>query len=302
MTHPELDILAEMVATPESSPAAELVAHVSQCYACRKQLARLSRLQNRVQQGVSQSRLANEQVQQIADYVDDRLPADVQQEVAQQLQQDKRLLKAALHYAAGRSHYAKPGTPLQASRPFHGQAHRNDANWLQRLSAWFWQPSSAWTGMATAAAAVAIMAVALRPVFVTESVNGIALAPYQDTAQIEFFLAEQPPGIGFFSGARKSVQQAFSGVAMALHGDNMLRLNWPSVAQASGYKVALYEVSGDKSQLVLEQTTTRPEIELSLGTLNLRPGSRYQWELSGTTTDRKKFVARGGFVPVMVNQ
>ncbi len=301
MNHPELEILADMVSRPESAPAPDVITHVSECVECRKSLAYLSRLQHWIHHAAPRPEISDDMRQQIADYVDERLAPDLHQQLARQLHTDKPALKAVLHYAAGRSRYPahEASSGRRVTTGVNGSV--TPSRWLRQLLVWFRQPSPAWTGLSAAAAAVLVMAVVLRPMLITESYTGVALAPYQDAAEIEFYTGQQPPGMGFFNSARDSARRPFSGVEFEAKGDNKIAMRWPAVGGALTYHVALYEFQGAEQRLIAERRTDVPAAEMDLSGTALRPGTRYQWELRGKTDTGQEFVARGGIVPVSIN-
>lgn len=237
-------------------------------------------------------------MQTIADYVDRRLPAADSRQVQQRLAANSTWMRAALHYAAA---------AVSRSSPVAGAGGRGSRSlWLQRLLAGLrfsgdWQPLPRWAAAVIALLAVPLLILVLRSAPLAPPA-ALALAPYQDNGQLQITTGDAPPGIGFFSAARDGEQRPFAGVSARVDSDGRLVLAWPAVVGALTYHLTLDQVTDAQAQRLAELTTGETQVRLALTAQSLQPGVRYQWELRGTLQDQRQFTARGGFVPLAVEQ
>ncbi len=284
--HPSLEQLAAYVEAPAAEEHSALRHHLGVCSQCRQQVDYLGNLSANLAAALLPTTPSSLSEATVADFVDGRLPPQRQRELAAQLAEDDATLKAALHYAshaeAMRAHLEAPPpgpTPTETLRP---------TPW-QRLLAW--RPP-AWLSVpvtATAAFAVALLVIpSLTPP------PAPLVVSYQDQPHVVLRpAADELPGMGFFHAAQGRALP-FAGLRAHYAAASGLTLDWPPVEMAKGYHLSLSLVAAEGIRPVAEIDTRQPRAHFP--TLVLEPARRYQWTLSGQTSDDMTFHASGGLV------
>lgn len=288
MNHPDLAQLWEYLEGPQASDQAATLDHLIDCAHCRTRVARLTTLQNRVQQQLPQLRAmegSEADALEIARWVDG----------AAGISHDPRLknpawLKAALHYAVHRS--ALQCDLPQAQTPPRAAPAASGLSFLQRMTQLFTWRLPLWIPAATAAA-LAWATLGL-PLLTTDqgSAHMLPLATYQDAPVMHFRPAAAQPGMGFFAAAN-SVERPFTGVQVTRPQARTLELRWPPVENATEYRVTLYRVTNQRSEVVAQQTPASAHAVFN--DFDFTANRRYEWEISGSTRDGSTFSANGGF-------
>lgn len=284
--HPSLEQLAAYVEDPVAEEHGLLRRHLAACRQCRQQVDYLGSLSANLATALPAAAPSTLSEETVADFVDGRLPPQRRRELAAQLAADDAALKAALHYAshagAMRAHFDAPApgpVPTEPPRP---------STW-QRLLAW--RPP-AWLSIpATAAAAFAVALLVIPPL---AGPPAPLVVSYQDQPQLILQpAADELPGLGFFHAAQGRALP-FSGLRAHYAAADGLSLDWPPVAMAKGYHLTLSLVTAQGIRPVAEIDTRQPRAHFP--TLALEPARRYQWTLSGQTSDDMAFHASGGLV------
>ena len=311
-SHPDIENMMAYLANPDASGFRELSLHLAACGVCRSQLGTLTTLREGLedlnsesyQQSIERDTELDEALQQqlIERYVDDQLQVEEKQQIAALLQKNPQGLKAALHYAShsssmqrelGQAALPEFSNETRASQTSSSQ-HQNKRSkahkpaLLSRLKNWFSLQARIWISVPITATAAAVLAIVFMPVSET-----LTIAGYQDNPVIQFEQKNELPGIGFFSTARKVVKP-FERVTIELVEKDTIALSWLAVEGADSYTVSLQKFAlGQKIELG-KNTTTTTRIEFK--DLNIDLNHRYEWILTGKTTDAKTFYTSGGFV------
>ncbi|MGB5396794.1 MAG: hypothetical protein WBN96_06560, partial [Gammaproteobacteria bacterium] len=268
--------------------------HLAQCQACRDEVAALTAVDRFYPELEHATDDAAQQL--ICDYVDDRLAPQARAEAVALIHNDDSALKAALHYA---SHAASMSAALGERDTEQGQQHTPAAakttgttGVFSMLGRWLDLRAPLWAVVPATAFAVALLAVSLQT-YMSGSHGSYQVASYQDNPVIQFRKNEDLPGIGFFSKADRSTT-AYNNVQVEVLDANRIRIDWPQVANALQYSLRL-QMFNQNQKLPLGEISTRLPTA-TFTTAELSSGRRYEWILSGKTTDDKTFYASGGFV------
>lgn len=277
--HPSLDILAAFSSDPGKDAYDDIRLHLAGCAHCRQGVSGLQRVQEWLVAG----------------------RPGIKED--QQMDKAGAALKADLYYAAHsiairtvladkRSTQERPVVNGMRSEP-QGGAGREGS--LPRIRSWLTFKWPVWIGVPVTATAVLVLTVVLSPTEFSGGRTGtMAIASYQDNPVLTFS-AEKRPGIGFFDTAKQS-SKPYRGLHISRDDAGQLHLHWQDVKGALRYVVRIYITTGGSRELVHELTTTAPE-----GTINhfpLEQGRRYEWEVSGDTSDERTFRALGGFLVI----
>jgi hypothetical protein len=172
------------------------------------------------------------------------------------------------------------------------QGHAGALFRLAAARAWLGRRVPLWTAMPTAALVAGVLAVFL--IFPYKSQQSrLEIARYRDNPVIQFRSPHQGPGLGFFHTPPAGVAP-FEEVTVSLAGAGRLEIVWPPVPQATAYRLQLSRFEAGAAIPVGDHQTARTRVAFE--GLEIVPGQRYVWVLSGKTTDNKMFQAQGGFV------
>jgi len=292
--HPEPEKLIEYVESAQGETDRRVALHLACCNECRVHVSNLMRLQQQVQ-SLSQSTTATNgkvlDVEEEKAIVENKLS----QEQLQRIKSDKQRLKAALFLASqvNASSSLKPQTAKPSASKNDPAANLNNATpslwntWALKLR----QSFSQWEYAALAASLTIAVIFGVNLVQMTGQTNIVA---YSDNPVVVYKqIKPNNPGMGFFSGA-VNVSKAYSGVTIHASAKNQLSLNWPKVEGAENYLLQLYHINKGGNELVFEKRTLNTA--LLVNNISLQAHTRYEWKLSGNTTDQRRFSASGGFV------
>jgi hypothetical protein len=318
--HLRIAELSAYLADPEAATSVEAGRHLSRCADCRQRLSVLSALKQghiaTLPTGAAEAAMPSDgelhrmlRDQSIERYVEGSLDGDERTRVQRKLTENRTALKAALHYAChsaamerrlGAS--ADPSmddasateTETEASRAATHQRQGNAGapSLLAAARAWLGRRVPLWTAMPTAALVAGVLAFFL--IFPYQSQQSrLEIARYRDNPVIQFRSPHQGPGLGFFHTAPARVAP-FRDVTVSLTGAGRLEIAWPPVPQATTYRLQLsrFEAGG----AIALRTHQTAETRVAFEGLEIIPGQRYVWMLSGKTTDNKLFQTQGGFV------
>jgi len=288
--HPDTDRLNDYLQQPEARDHAELRLHLAQCADCRSQLELLNSLHQ--QYPLPQPPIDERQQQQVADYIDSP-EADSAQ--AQRIKNNPALLKAALHYASHRAamdeelkpEFQQPSLP---AAPSAIAALRAGLLSILQYRSPLWLNASLGVAMLLV---ISLLILPLMPSLQQATGNGLQIAQYRDNPLIQFRPRQALPGIGFFSKTEEE-NRPYGELRISFPQPHIIRLQWPAVKNAKIYSLRLQKITQGKKITLADIRTELNRADIKLDTENLN--HRYEWTLTGTTSNNKQFIARGGFV------
>lgn len=296
--HPNTESIVAFIEAPDNSEHGALKQHLAQCPACRQTAGKLSMLFNNLQEFVPESinaeaaTLSEQDALDVAQYVSGELDQQRAQQIADKLQQDDSLMKAALHYSLHGQAMEKE-VSIDTSATTTGASQANNGFALGEKLINIWQEFRNWRPAVWISAPVtAMLVIVLMTNFSIQKTNMVAV--YQDDPVVHFQKTTQAiPGIGFFNAARDSSRK-YGKVLASSDKQGLITMQWPAVENASNYTVSIYRLEGLEkvvldTQLVAGTSTTFTEFT---------PEKRhhYFWEIKGKTTDGQLFYTDGGFV------
>lgn len=307
-SHPNTERLAAYLDRPEDSEFRDLSLHLVSCENCRAQVSALNAVQDELakiymttdqQYTEDDTGLARAMHKQhIEQYIDDQLYGEEKQKVEMMIEENSRALKAALHYACHSSamqrelpKFTDQQIPVQPEL----QAKQNQSvspNFILSIKDWLSLRTPIWLSVPVTAVTTALLVFVLTLNFTPYS-RDITIASYQDNAVIHFQPKNQPPGIGFFNKALKTTQP-YASMQIKLVEKSTIALSWLAVEKAESYTVRLQMFKGGQKIKLGEITTKDTGTEFD--GINTDGDHRYEWILSGKTTDAKTFYTSGGFV------
>ncbi len=283
LKHPDDIDLASYLARPDSTAHSNISLHLAGCADCRKQVEMMSLL--KTEAAALHSETCDEQQQQKVDeFIYRDLSGIKKVALRTQITGDPAMLKSALHSLTQKNN--KPLT--QQSQPQSSPATSIAGDWFQKLiSSWFSLP-------VTALATMVLTFVVIQSFgLFSKQDNSISIASFQDNQRIRFLSQNKMPGIGFFSSAGQQ-SEPFQNLKISFSEDQQLNLEWQPVSHARDYNLTLSRYSDGQKQLhdKITVSTTFATITLNEDDFN----QRFEWTLSGDTTQGKTFITSGGFV------
>lgn len=152
-----------------------------------------------------------------------------------------------------------------------------------------------YAGIPLASAAGFLLAVALLPRLpaLFPSPGHHQLAIYRDDPGLHFSDEEQPQGLGFFTGATVR-SEPYAGVHFDAKRNGDVTAQWSPVAKATEYRFRIFGLNDSTPVAVFDVRTGGTSV--AVPSAALQPGKRYEWQVSGTTTEGTHFSTSGGFV------
>lgn len=306
--HPTLDTIGAYLETPEDREFSELRRHLASCRVCRSQVLQLQDIQQGIRQHIPFIREGSNREQgghegagtkplshTIEQYVDGQLSASEQAEAGKLINSDPAALKAALHYATHSSAMRRELDPAgQNNRSPVDRDQVDNTQFFDRLKSWLSWKQPVWTTVPATAALVFVVVFNFNSLQIAGKQPAYSVASYQDNPVVRFNdPSASTPGVGFFKSANQTLQ-AYSKVGINLEPTGILAMQWPAIDKVSNYTINLYVIANGKKTPVAEQNTRQTNTLFEK--LKIMPGHRYEWKLSGTTNDGKRFVTVGGFV------
>jgi len=287
--HPNSALLDAYTKRPDAEEFRQVSLHLLHCKSCRDQVELSSRLRRQFSTLDSNS-LTDEQQAIVDDFLYWEKSAQDQQRLKQVIRNDPQLLKSALFTLSHQ--YTKDDAYQPTERV---QPQNEELNWLTRLSGWLhWQTSTWVSAGVTALVTMTVTVLLLQPYDSgSNKENEVSIASFQDNPVMRFFPAQQLPGIGFFTGAAQNTSP-YQGMHVSANAQQLLELNWPPVENASSYRLNLYRFADGEKTLVQSVETKDTQMRYSLQAEDF--DHRFEWVLSGNTTDDEHFVSLGGFV------
>ncbi|MBL1276355.1 MAG: hypothetical protein COB30_009710 [Ectothiorhodospiraceae bacterium] len=287
--HLELEQLAAFSDDPAAAEHSVLRRHLASCVDCRLRLDQVN--------AVSSSLLTSPPSSESATLSDELLHAIDNEQLSDEhrraLNNDPSMLKAALHYAAhapAMSNTLSSGANTSQATLSQSAPARH-AGFLQRLIAW--RPPAWGTIPVSAAVAFALAFLVLPYAISPQGTSELIVASYSDKPILSLHdTTADLPGMGFFHAA-DAQEIPFDGLRISYKQANGLFVNWAPVENTLTYHLRLTQVSAEGQRVIAELDVTQAQAHFPL--LVPTPG-RYQWLLSGQTTNNTHFKASGGFV------
>ena len=281
--HPEDQLIQDYLKAPQEKVYDELRLHLAGCGHCRRRTEVTAMLREQGQW------LESERVEadpRVADLLAGKLPPRQASQLQQELKQDPASLRATLHYAAHAQAMSGITEPDRHNASLWSMCLAQVKNWLN-FQAPLWQ---------TAPVVAVVMTVAVLVFNQYSPADRSAQAQivaFQDKQMLRYASQEIRPGIGFCS-QQAADAEPFEGMNIELLEGNRLRLSWPEIPMATGYNLKIQVFRDGETRVLARQSSTSAEVELLLEQALTQ--HRYEWVLSGDTSDSRSFQTNGGFV------
>ena len=295
--HPELATLKDYLANSAADEFAALRLHLAQCGECRELVSGLSGviIMSQHLPAAADGALSDQQHQQIADYIDGHLTAAEGQQQQEFIQTSAAAMKAALHYASHKAAMDRGLATSAANAPQSNSKRASQPQWFDvwgQLKKLVTLQAPVWFTVPATAALVALLSINLFNQPASDNAN-YTIAGYQDNPVMQFRAKESQPGIGFFARPSQS-SEPYKAIKVSLSGDKRFTIQWPPVTGATIYTLRLQMFNQGSKQVVGEVTTKTNSAVITADLENI--AHRYEWVLSGETSDNRAFISSGGFV------
>lgn len=311
--HPESEDLIAFLEAPQSDKSRPVSRHLIQCNTCRKEVtilqATINNLRHSPVMAAKSPTGKHPDEMTIADYAEKRLPQDRYNEIEQHVRGCNFCMKAALYYSMEKSESQREGITGEETSddridiPGVKKERKSPPfEWLRGLFSW---QMPVWTGIPATVLATVVLFIILTHLWKKEVVmvpppetakkEIMTVFAYQDRSEIIFKSSKgDVPGIGFFGAAREKAEP-FSGLSFEMEDTESLKVKWPEVKGARFYEIRVYSLDRENREMIAKaEASGKTEVLLYIS--GLKPGKRYEWELSGTTGNGNRFLAEGGFV------
>lgn len=285
--HPDDQQLQAYLQEPEADRFIDISLHLASCVDCRQQLAGMQKFKSIYRQlkGVV---LSNQQQQRVDEFTQQSLSREDYAVAQEEIRAHPAMLKSALYSLSLQPVAVQAGSTQTTS------AIKNQSSFITRLIEWFNWPMPQWSSVALASVITLMVTLVVDNTMLQQAANtSLQISSYQDSENMRFIPPQTVPGIGFFSAA-KNYTKPYQGLQVSLDQNQQLQLQWQAVDEATQYQVALYRFSNGNKQLVKKVTTqnTYAALQLQLESFN----QRFEWTLSGSTSQQVSFITSGGFV------
>lgn len=287
--HPELELLKDYLGNSAADKFSDIRLHLAQCAQCRSHVDALTDLNNISHQ--STDSLDELQHQKISDYVNNILSPEDKKTQKTFIESDPRAMRAALHYASQKSFLDRSAQPGSSSIKSTTSTLNFWDRQTQKLKLFLSYKTPAWLSVPVTAALIALLSFNLfKPDLAQQPYT---VASYQDNAIIQFRSKDNLPGIGFFAQSESSSEN-YNGITIAVTTDRQFKFIWPAIANATKYHLRLQVFDQGKKYVIGNISTSQPSAIISPKLTDLF--HRYEWVLTGDTSDNQTFMANGGFV------
>jgi len=287
--HPELDLLKAYLENSAADKFGDIRLHLAQCEQCRSHVNALTDLKTISHQ--STCSLDELQHRKISDYVNNELSPDDRQAQETLIDSDPQAMKAALHYASQKSFLERSAQLESSSNKTTASKHSFWSSYSEKLISLFSYQTPAWLSVPVSAALIALLGFNLFAPDKTQ--QPYTIASYQDNAIIQFRSKDNLPGIGFFSQTESS-SESYKGIDITVTQDNQFKFVWPAIANATKYNLRLQVFDQGKKSVIGNISTSQASAIISPKLNDLF--HRYEWVLTGDTSENQTFMANGGFV------
>lgn len=286
--HPELEQLIDYMELPDSADQ-QTALHLARCSECRQHLSNLLNLREQLKSLAtannrsSQSALNSEEEKAI-------VGNSLSHEQLGRIKRDKHSLKAAL-YLSSQAHAM---TAAASTTPPSAKPKLAEKSLLGRMTAWLSASMAAAPRWEYGAMAATLMLAVLLGFALFPQTKSSDIIAYSDNPVMVFKqIKHNTPGMGFFSDA-VNVSQAYPGIQIQQNHAKQWLVTWPEVDNAKDYVLQMYQFDNGARKLLFEEKTHNSSSKIEH--FALQSQHRYEWKLSGTTTDQRRFSASGGFV------
>ena len=284
--HPDMEQLIGYVDAPQGGSDRTVALHLARCNECRVHVSNFMRLQQRVKSLAALKTTSSDGVLRAEDeraIVGNHLS----NEHITYLKNDKQRLRAALYLSSQVNAINTVNSVKSNTSPPTSPQIKRFTHWWEKLMNFMPQ----WEYAALAASLTLAVVFGIHLMQQEKQVNIVA---YSDNPVVVFKqVKSNTPGIGFFSGA-VNTSKAYSGVSVSALGNNKWMLQWPDISNAENYLLQLYRVANGNTELLFEKRSMNTRLTIS--DLALSDHTRYEWKLSGNTSDQRRFSASGGFI------
>ncbi len=285
MKHPDDIELTDYLKNPDSSDYQAVSLHLAVCEMCRKQLNMMQQLKLNAS-NLNSQHCDKEQQQKVDSFIYGNLSAEQSGSLRDEIKNDPIALKSALHSLSQQINKYPIDKTQQELKP------KSDQTWTV---AWFQKMVSSWFSIPVTAVMTMILTMTIMqfPDILNGQQKRIDIASYQDDKNIRFVSQKQLPGIGFFSSANQQ-SEPYQGVSISVINAQQLKLEWQPVQHAIDYTLSINRYSDGKKILHDKKVLSQPETTVLLNEEDFN--QRFEWTLSGNTTEQKTFITSGGFV------
>lgn len=286
--HPEIETLQNYLDNSSSSEFSAVRLHIAQCLQCRTLVENLMNLKDISQQVTDP--LTEHQHQMIDDYINDRLSANEKEKQKDFIDSNPQAMKAALHYASKQSAFKRHAKSKTISK----QQTSFSSFWSvlrDKFKPLFSYQAPVWISAPATAAFVALISFSLYEN--QQNSRGYKIASYQDNAIIQFRPVNSLPGIGFFAKSENS-EMHYNNVDITVTENRDFIIHWPAIEKAIKYNLRLQVFDQGTKKQIGNITTDKNSALITTGLENIY--HRYEWVLTGETSDKLTFMANGGFV------
>ena len=271
-SHLSTDEMTDYLDNPEASDFCKLRLHLANCTECREKTMKMSSMKHNLQ------------------HILPRL-LDTTESAS-----DSNALKAELHLAthsaAMRRHLDNTSSESETTKPEANiKQTGKPGTFIKNLISW---QTPVWASVTATAVVVFAVTLLLPPVTFIANNTDISVIAYQDDPFVTFRKSDQNiPGIGFFNEANQS-RENFSTITLALKDGNNLHMKWSPVNKAKNYEISLFKLQNQNKVLVTKKATTNNEVIFNLP--KIETGRRYEWTITGKTTENLVFQTKGGLI------
>lgn len=295
--HPDETLLIAYLESPRSNEFRNVRRHLISCPVCRKEATALQMTIHDLRHyptAITETPSGDHPDEvTIADYVEKRMSHERHAEIKQHILVCDYCTRATLYYTLeiariqgkdlGKAELVPVKPDLQEAKKEAGRFGKLAGILSWRMPVWIGVP------------ATALAAIALFFLIFSGKESPLTVVSYQDKAEVVFSSPKgDVPGIGFFGGAREKAEP-FGGITIHPEDAQHLRVKWSEIKTARLYEIRIYSSNGD-GRVLIGEAGTSGATEVLLQVSGVVPGKRYEWELSGTTANDLRFLARGGFV------
>lgn len=281
--HPQDQLIQDYLKAPQAKAFDELRLHLAACGHCRRRTEVTAMLRD---QG---HWLESERVEadpRVAELLAGKLQPRQASQLKQELKQDPASLRAALHYA----------THAQAMSGITEPDRHNASLWsmcLAQVKSWLNFQAPLWQTAPVVAVVMTVAVLVFNQYSPADRSAQAQIVAFQDKQTLQYASQESQPGIGFFS-QQAADAEPFEGMNIELLEGNRLRLSWPEIPMATGYNLKIQVFRDGETRVLARQASNMAEVELVLDQALTQ--HRYEWVLSGDTSDSRSFQTNGGFV------
>jgi hypothetical protein len=286
--HPDDEQLQAYLQEPAADRFIEVSLHLASCVDCRQQLESLQNFRS-IYRYIEGETLTEELQQRVDEFTQQSLTDSDYAAARDEIRNNPGMLKSALYSLS-----MPQQEPTQCVENSVSSTTEHKHGVLSMLREWFNWSTPVRIGFAAAAVITVSISILLNSSVVKDGANvSMTIASYQDKQSMRFIPRQKVPGVGFFSAAN-NYAKPYNNLQFTLAADNRLLMQWPPVAKATQYQVTLYRYSEGNKQLVKKVTTgeTHAMVQLPLESIH----KRFEWTLSGSTSEQVAFITSGGFV------